>query len=167
MGAKKFLEYLSSQTGEGHDTAVYDTGYEFDIHSPAAVRFVASVAMAKASGGTESFPAEMPQDGSVVPIGSTPQNKDMLLSVAQREERERSCPMVYIPDSSRYCELVQNALQYRHILAEDMTEEEKADFQKTLKEAERSNTKYMLLHYYLPTAFALLTLIYVIYKLAQ
>lgn len=167
MGAKTLIEYLSKETGEHHDAAVYDTGYEFDIHSLDAVRFVASVAMTKASRSGEIFVSEMPSDGSVVPIRTRPQNEEMLKAFMEREDRERITSSVYVPDSSEYCKCVQNALQYRQLHLSDMTEAERESFQRELEGAERSNLKYMALHYYLPVAFALLTLVYVIFKFTQ
>lgn len=66
MGAKELIEYIASAEGEQHDAVVYDTGYEFDAESPDALRFIAGVAMTKASENGESFLIEMPCDGSVI-----------------------------------------------------------------------------------------------------
>lgn len=50
---------------------------------------------------------------------------------------------------------------------DDMTEAEKNEFEESLNKAKRSDFWYMVLHYYLPTAFAVLTLIYIIIKFTQ
>lgn len=75
MGVKSLVQYLASAEGEGHDAAVYDTGYEFDPQNENAVRFIASAAMTKAALGKENFREEMPTDGSVVPVEKTSQNE--------------------------------------------------------------------------------------------
>lgn len=167
MGAKELLEYIASADGEQHDAVVYDTGYEFDANSQDAVRFVASVAMTKASENGESFLVEMPQDGSVVPRSEIPNRTAMKQSYLDRQGRENREGSVYVPDSELYCKRVQNALKYRRIHIDDMTDEERKELEDNIQKAKRSDTRYMVLHYYLPTAFAILTLIYVIFKLTQ
>ncbi|MEG1926640.1 MAG: hypothetical protein RR415_12940 [Ruthenibacterium sp.] len=163
-GAKVLLEYLSSATGVQHDAAVYDMKYEFDIHNPDAVRFVAAVAMTKASDG-EVFSAPTPTDGSVISYDLKPKNKRMQAAYAARKRRERTADGVYIPESEDYCEAVDMALNYRRVQFGDMTEEEKRRHNAELKQAEKSDKIYMFLHLYLPLGFAALTLLYIIYKL--
>lgn len=167
MGAKTLLEYISSAKGEQHDAVVYDTGYEFDANNPDAVRFVASVAMTKASESGESFLTELPTDNSVVSRFDTPTSAVLLRLMQERISREETSDTVYVPDSDEYCKCVQNALEYRRIHIDDMTEAEQSEFEDNLKKAKRSDQWYMVLHYYIPIAFAALTLIYIIIKFTQ
>lgn len=167
MGAKELLEYISSASGEQHDAVVYDTGYEFDTDSQDAVRFVASVAMTKASENGECFLVEMPQDGSVVPCSEFPERIAMKQLFLDRKDRENREDSVYIPDSELYCKRVQNALKYRRIHIDDMTSEERKEFENDIQNARKSDRWYMVLHYYLPISFAAITFIYIIIKLTQ
>ncbi|WP_432353249.1 hypothetical protein [Anaerotruncus rubiinfantis] len=163
MGAKELIEYIASAEGEQHDAVVYDTGYEFDAESPDALRFIAGVAMTKASENGESFLIEMPCDGSVISRFEVPDRNTMKQSYFDRQSRENCEGSVYVPDSKLYCKRVQNALKYRRIHIDDMTDEERKELEDSIQKTKRSDTRYMLLHYYLPTAFAILTLIYIIY----
>ena len=163
-GARVLLEYLSSATDMHHDAAVYDTKYEFDIHNPDAVRFVAAVAMTKACDG-EVFSVAMPTDGSVISYDLEPENKRMQAAYAARKRRELAADGSYIPESEDYCEAVDMALSYRRVQFADMTEEEKQRHKAELKRAEKSDKIYMFLRLYLPVGFAILTLLYIIYKL--
>lgn len=163
MGVKSLVQYLASAEGEGHDAAVYDTGYEFDPQNKDAVRFIASVAMTKAALGKENFRGGMPTDGSVVPVEKTSQNERIKKSSLERACREENSETLYIPDAAEYQKLVQEALKYRRIHISDMTGQELEEFEERQKRVKRSDARYMALHYYLPTAFAILTLIYIIY----
>lgn len=167
MGAKELLAYISTAKGEQHDAVVYDTGYEFDASNPDALRFVASVAMTKASEDGEDFITEMPRDNSVISRFETPTSPVLLTLMQDRASREDASDTVYVPDSEVYCKRVENALMYRRIHIDDMTEAEKNEFEESLNKAKRSDFWYMVLHYYLPTAFAALTLIYIIIKFTQ
>ena len=167
MGAKALLEYISSAKGEQHDAVVYDTGYEFDASNPDAVRFVASVAMTKSSESGEDFLTEIPNDGSVVPRLNMPSSEVLLCSMQERMDREKVSSMVYVPDSDEYCRHVLDALKYRRIHIDDMTEEERIEFEKSLKRAKRSDQLYMVIHCYIPLAFAVITFFYLIFKFTQ
>ena len=166
MGAKELLEYIASATGEQHDAVVYDTGYEFDSSSPDAVRFVASVAMTKASDG-ESFLVEMPQDGSVSPRFEIPDRDSMKRTFFERQSRENRKDLVYVPDSELYCKRVQNALKYRRIHIDDMTEGEREKHEIERKNTERSDKMYMATHYYIWVALVIFMVIYIILKAVE
>lgn len=165
-GPKALVEFLSSATGEEHDAAVYDTKLEFDSSNMNAVRYVASVAMTKASTSGEVFEEPMTNDGSVCPFDVVPSNDAMRVSYEKRMEKESSMKF-YLPDSSAYSTAVLCAMERRNILYADMTEEERRQFERNVKEAQHSDRRYMFLHYYLPTAFAILSLILIIYKLSH
>ena len=129
-GPKALLEFLSTAEGEQHDAAVYDTKCEFDRHDPDAIRYIACLAMTKASFGKEEFAYELPANGTIAPIGAPIGTEDMLKSAAYRAEREAAVrpymtaadgysaiddkhfkePRVYIPDASNYVKRVLNAI---------------------------------------------------------
>ena len=165
-GAKILLDYLSSATGEEHDAVVYDTKHEFDAQNPDAVMYIAALAMTKA-GDVEAFEMPLPEDGSVVLYDHIPQNTRMLAAFNERAEREKNADGIYIPDSQRYCKAVEAALTRSRILYSDMTAEEQRRHNEDLEKAKRSDRRYMFTHYYLPLGFAVLTLIYIIYRLSS
>lgn len=165
-GPKAFLAFLASATGEDHDAAVYDTKLEFDPSSEAAVRYVASVAMTKACQGSEVFYEPMPEDGSVIPYNEMPEDPRINAFYQERLAKENSVDF-YIPDSTAYSDSAIRAITYRRILADDMTEKELKEVERASEAAERSDSKYMLLHYYLPLAFAFVSLILIICKLSH
>lgn len=167
IGAKELLAYISSAKGEQHDAVVYDTGYEFDADSPDAVRFVASVAMTKASENTEDFIVEMPKDGSVVSRFDRPISAILLRSMHERTRRENTSAAVYVPDSDEYCDCLQNALEYRRIHFDDMTETERKMDEAETKGIERANWWYVAIRVYPPIILAVFGLIYIIVKLSQ
>lgn len=165
-GPKALLAFLESATGEDHDAVVYDTKLEFDPSNDAAVRYVASVSMTKACQGSEVFCEPMPDDGSVVPYQESPGNPLMNAFFRERLVRENSTGF-YIPNSTAYSNAVIRAITHRRVLAEDMTEEELRSIERTAEKARRSDSKYMLVHYYLPLAFAFVSLIFILYKLSH
>jgi len=165
-GAKSLLEFLSTATGEEHDAVVYDTKHEFDKQNPDAVRYIAALAMTKAS-GTEDFEAQMPENGSVLPHYVRPDNTRMLTAFQERKEREQQASGVYVPDARKYCAMVEFALDNRYIAFSNMTAEEQSDHNRSLKKSAHRDRTYMLTHFYLPLGFALLTLIYIIYRLGS
>ena len=165
-GPKAFLAFLASATGEDHDAVVYDTKLEFDPSNDAAVRYVASVAMTKACQGEEVFCEPMPDDGSVAPHNEEPQSPRIKVFYQERHAKENSVHL-YMPDASAYSEAAIRAITHRRILAADMTEDEQAEMEQKLVEAKRSDDRYMLLHYYLPLAFAFISLILIVYKLSH
>ncbi len=165
-GPKAFLAFLASATGEDHDAAVYDTKLEFDPSSEAAVRYVASVAMTKACQGSEVFYEPMPEDGSVIPYNEMPEDPRINAFYQERLAKENSVDF-YIPDSTAYSDSAIRAITYRRILADDMTEKELKEVERASEAAKRSDSKYMLLHYYLPLAFAFVSLILIICKLSH
>lgn len=165
-GPKAFLAFLASATGEDHDAAVYDTKLEFDPSSEAAVRYVASVAMTKACQGSEVFYEPMPEDGSVIPYNEMPEDPRINAFYQERLAKENSVDF-YIPDSTAYSDSAIRAITYRRILADDMTEKELKEVERASEVAKRSDSKYMLLHYYLPLAFAFVSLILIICKLSH
>ena len=142
-GTKSLMQFLASAIGEQHDAAVYDTGYEFDPHSKAALLFLAGIAMTKANKCVEArirttpevFDAPMPQDGSVVPIGTEPERENMRISALYRERREREAKYTYIPDSEKYSEAVVWALVDCDIPYEDLTPEELKDKEEKREQA--------------------------------
>lgn len=174
-GAKPFLKSLSEETGEYHDAAVYDTKYEFDPQNPAAVKYVASVALnkvmyafrdeadkekpflygpwSKSFGGTThgrtTYKADMPTDGSVVPIDTVPENDRMLQTYTARKQREDNAQgkggITYIPDASKYCEDVIYALENTSIAREDYTEEEAAISRQNEEYWEQRHKHYALI----------------------
>ena len=129
-GPKALLEFLLTAEGEQHDAAVYDTKCEFDRYDPDAIRYVACLAMTKASFGKEEFTYELPENGTIAPIGAPIGTEDMLKSAAYRAEREAAVrpymtaedgydyfedehfkdPRVYIPDASTYVERILSAI---------------------------------------------------------
>lgn len=165
-GPKALVEFLSNATGEDHDAAVYDTKLEFDSSNIGAVRYVASVAMTKASQSGEAFECWMPDDGSVCSCDEKPTLEIMRAFRNERLNRE-SCDGLYLPDSSMYGEAVVHAIERRNVMFVDMTDEEKHQFEERAKAAQRSDRLYMFWHYYLPLAFAVLSLILIIYKLSH
>ena len=165
-GPKAFLAFLASATGEDHDAAVYDTKLEFDPSSEAAVRYVASVAMTKACQGSEVFYEPMPEDGCVVPYNEMPEDPWTNAFYQERLAKENSVDF-YIPNSTAYSDSAIRAITYRRILADDMTEKELKEVERASEAAKRSDSKYMLLHYYLPLAFAFVSLILIICKLSH
>lgn len=165
-GPKALVEFLSNATGEDHDAAVYDTKLEFDSSNVGAVRYVASVAMTKASPSGEVFECRIPDDGSVCPCDEEPTLEIMCAFRNERLNRE-SCEGLYLPDSSMYSEAVIRAIERRNVMFADMTDEEKRQFEDRAKAARRSDNLYMFWHYYLPLAFAVLSLILIIYKLSH
>lgn len=72
-----------------------------------------------------------------------------------------------MPDADLYCKRVQNALKYRRIHINDMTDEEREAWNKELQRAKWEDIWYMTIHYYVPIAFAILTAIYAIFKLVD
>ena len=119
-GPKALLAFLKSATGEDHDAVVYDTKLEFDPSNDAAVRYVATVAMAKACQGSEAFCEPMPGDESVVPYQEQPENPLMNAFFHERLARESSAGF-YMPDGTAYSNAVIRAITHRRVLAEDMT----------------------------------------------
>lgn len=165
-GPKALLEFLSSVTGEDYDAAVYDTKLQFDSSNMGAVRYVASVAMTKASQSGEIFEEPMPCDGSVCSYDVTPEIGSMRSSYEERVEKE-SAAEFYFPDASAYSDAVIRALERRNIQYKDMTEDERKQAEENARAAQRSDRRYMFWRYYLPTAFAVLSLILIIYKLSH
>lgn len=152
-GAKALVEFLTNATGEDHDAAVYDTKLEFDSQNPVAIRYVAAVAMSKAYAALHENAAhisppveQMPADGSVVPLGSVPQNKRMLTAYDERMKRETDSRQdwrspLYIPNADAYCKAVLNALSNTDIPYEDMTPEECEAHQQRIAEEEHRKAK--------------------------
>lgn len=136
-GPKAFLEFLSNATGEDHDAAVYDTKLEFDASNDAAVRYVASVAMTKASETGETFSEPMPENGSVLPCDREPDNARMKEAYRQRKEKEQSVRL-YLPDADAYSEAAINAVSLREIPESDMTEDELAEKERERNKADRT-----------------------------
>ena len=163
-GPKELLEFLSTATGEDYDAAVYDTKLQFDSSNMDAVRYVASVAMAKADPSGDVSEETMPDDGSVCPYDVAPEIDSMRSAYEERIEKESSADF-YLPDSSAYSTAVVHAIERRNILLEDMTDDERKQLEEDAEKARRSDSRYMFLHYYLPLAFAVLSLILIIYKL--
>lgn len=149
-GPKALLEFLSTAEGEQHDAAVYDTKCEFDRHDPDAIRYIACLAMTKASFGKEEFTYELPANGTIAPIGAPIGTEDMLKSAAYRAEREAAVrpymtatdgysiikdehlkeSRVYIPDASNYVERAIGAISKRRIRPDDMTPSERSSYEK-------------------------------------
>lgn len=129
-GPKALLEFLSTAEGEQHDAAVYDTKCEFDRQDPDAIRYIACVAMTKASGDKEEYTYELPSNGTVAPIGAPIGTGEMLRSAAFRAEKEKAGAAdntkMYIPNAGDYISFVIDALKHQNIPLEDMTEEERA-----------------------------------------
>ncbi len=165
-GPKELLEFLSVATDEDYDAAVYDTKLQFDTANIAAVRYVASVAMAKASRSGEVLEEPMPDDGSVCPYDVVPETEAMRSLYEKRLEKEAGLDF-YLPDSSAYSDAVIHAIERRNILLEDRTEDERRQMEESAREARRSDSRYMLLHYYLPIAFAFFSLLLILYKLSH
>lgn len=159
-GPKALLEFLSSATGEDYDAAVYDTKFDFDPYNEEAVCYIASVAMAKAEPilmgwkkkeYRESFEYPMPTDGSIAPYDSDEGNESVRGLREERIYREAHAegPCIYVPDASRYCEVVEDALNKREIPYDDMTELER-------KESIREKRWFEFRYHYLPMAIAIL-----------
>lgn len=149
-GPKALLDFLSTAEGEQHDAAVYDTKCEFDRHDPDAIRYIACLAMTKASFGIEEFSYELPKNGTIAPIGAPIGTEDMLKSAAYRAEREAAVrpymtaadgysiikdehlkeSRVYIPDASNYVERAMGAISKRRIQPDDMTPSERSSYEK-------------------------------------
>lgn len=165
MGAKELIKFLASATGEQHDAAVYDTGYEFDPHSEEALRFIAGIAMTKASHDHTTFEAAMPQDGSIAAKDSTPENERMRQFACDRKNREQNARTFYVPDSSEYCNYVSSALQYRQIHRDDMTLEERQKWDKELEATHRANNRYLFVHSVLPVGALIICGLYGLFKL--
>lgn len=165
-GPKALVEFLSNATGEDHDAAVYDTKLEFDSSNVDAVRYIASTAMTKASQSGEVFEYQMPEDGSVCSCDEEPALEIMRAFRSERLSREAG-EGLYLPDSSMYSEAVVRAIERRNVMFADMTDEEKLQFERRAKAAQRSDRIYMFWHYYLPLAFAVFSLILIIYKLSH
>ena len=122
-GPKALLDFLSTAEKEQHDAAVYDTKCEFDRHDPDAIRYIACLAMTKASDKKEEFSYELPSNGTVAPIGAPIGTEDMLHSSAYRAKCE-SGDKLYIPSAADYVASVIKALNERRILSQDTAEEE-------------------------------------------
>lgn len=165
-GPKALLDFLSSATGEDYDAAVYDTKLQFDTSNMGAVRYIASGAMTKASQPGEVFQEPMPCDGSVCSYDVAPEIGSMRSSYEERVEKE-SATEFYLPDASAYSDAVIRALERRNIRYGDMTEDERKQAEENARAAQRSNRRYMFWRYYLPTVFAVLSLILIIYKLSH
>lgn len=168
-GLKALLEFLSNATGEDHDAAVYDTKLEFDSSNMDAVRYIASAAMTKASQKEEVFECRMPEDGSVCPYDEEPVLEVMRGFRRERLDRESKGGSVglYIPDSSMYSEAVIHAVERRNVMFADMTDEDKQEFEERTKAIQRSDRIYMFWHCYFPTAFAIFSFIYIVYRLSH
>lgn len=152
MGAKELMQFLASATGEQHDVAVYDTGYEFDPYSEDALRFIAGIAMTKASHDHTVFETAMPQDGSVAAKDLMPENERMRKFAEDRKRREHSARTFYVPDSSEYCNYVSSALHYRQISYNDMTPDEQRQWDTDMKASHRADVRYCIIHFWLPAA---------------
>lgn len=151
-GAKALIKYLSSATDEEHDVAVYDTGYEFDRLDPDAVRFIACIAMTKASAQKdgETFSYQLGESDRVIPLADVANCEQTRSLAADRMAREAAAPYTYIPDQTKYVEHVINAITNRNIARQDMTPEEKeADDQKQAK-IDKSDRRYVIFRIYLP-----------------
>lgn len=153
-GVKVLLAFLTEASGEQHDAAVYDTGYEFDPSDPDAVRFIACAAMTKASSidGNETFSYPMPSNGSVAPASEAESHETFCRFVKARKIREDSAEFTYIPDQSEYAACVVGALKERNILYKDMTPEERVRSDQEDVQIDRENRRFILLHVYLPIA---------------
>lgn len=157
-GAKSLALYLASSTGEAHDAAVYDTGYEFDPHNNDAVRFIASLAMTKASLGMEDFEARMPEDGSVGPYNYDGDNAVLRKLKEERAFREANAegPCIYVPDSSAYCQKVAEALTEKTVPYDDMTQAEREEYLSGQTQREKEEKKFEFWHHYFPMTVAIL-----------
>ena len=151
-GAKALIEYLSSAVDEEHDAAVYDTGYEFDRFDPDAVRFIACIAMTKASatkdGEVFSYMPERPN--RVVPLADATSCEQTRALSQERAEREAAARYTYIPDQTKYVKYVIDAITYRNIARQDMTPEEKEADDKKQTKIDKANRRYDIFHVYLP-----------------
>lgn len=165
MGAKELIKFLALATGEQHDAAVYDTGYEFDPYSEEALRFIAGVAMTKASHDHTTFEAAMPQDGSIAAKDSTPENERMRRFACDRKNREQNARTFYVPDSSEYCKHVLSALQYRRIHRDDMTLDEQQKWDEDVEASRRADKRYAFIHHWLPIGALIICGLYGLYKL--
>lgn len=177
-GPKALVEFLSNATGEDYDAAVYDTKLEFDSSNLEAVRYIASVAMSKAEPilmdwkreeNRETFEYPMPADGSVAPYDSEEGTEVVRRHREDRLYREQhhEGPCLYVPDALRYCRAVTCALCQREIPFDDMTDEEKRQFEKMERAERRSDMLYRFWHCYFPIAFGIFSLIFIIYKLSH
>ncbi len=165
LGAKELMQFLASAAGEQHDAVVYDTGYEFDPYSEEALRFIAGVAMTKASHDRTVFEAALPQDGSVAAKDVVPENERMRRSAEDRKRREHSAQTIYIPDPSEYCSYVLSALQYRQISYNDMTPEERQKWEAEMVDSRRADNRYVFIHHWLPIGALIIFALYGLFKL--
>lgn len=165
MGAKELMQFLASATGEQHDVAVYDTGYEFDPYSEEALRFIAGIAMTKASHDHTVFETAMPQDGSVAAKDVMPENERMRKFAEDRKRREHSAQTFYVPDSSEYCNYVSSALHYRQISCNDMTPEERQKWEAEMSDSRRADNRYVFIHLWLPIGALIIFALYGLFKL--
>lgn len=165
MGAKELMQFLTSATGEQHDVAVYDTGYEFDPYSEEALRFIAGIAMTKASHDHTVFETAMPQDGSVAAKDVMPENERMRKFAEDRKRREHSAQTFYVPDSSEYCNYVSSALHYRQISCNDMTPEERQKWEAEMLDSRRADNRYVFIHLWLPIGALAIFALYGLFKL--
>lgn len=165
MGAKELIKFLASAKGEQHDAVVYDTGYEFDPHSEKALRFIAGIAMTKASHDHTIFEAVMPQDGSIAVKDSMPENERMRKLAWDRKKREQNAQTFYVPDSSEYCNYVSSALQYRQIHRDDMTLDEQQKWDEDVKASRRADKRYAFIHHWLPIGVLIICGLYSLFKL--
>lgn len=164
-GAKELIKFLASAAGEQHDAAVYDTGYEFDPHSEEALRFIAGIAMTKASHDHTTFETVMPQDGSVAVKDSIPENECMRKLACDRKNREQNARTFYVPDSSEYCNYVSSALQYRQINRNDMTLDEQQKWDEDVEASLRADNRYIFIHHWLPICVLIICGLYGLFKL--
>lgn len=155
VGAKHLVEFLTNAREEQHDSAVYDTGYEFDPSSPDAVRFIVCIAMTKAIACADNYREketltyDMPQDGSVVPVSEDLQNMRLRLRMfaEPRAKREEEAKFTYIPNYEAYVEAVTTAIQNRDIPYDDMTPEEKAADEERKAQIKKEANRFLILDY--------------------
>ena len=160
LGAKELMQFLASATGEQHDAAVYDTAY-----SEEALRFIAGIAMTKASHDHTVFEAAMPQDGSVAAKDVMPENERMRKFAEDRKRREHSAQTFYVPDSSEYCNYVSSALRYRQISCNDMTPEERQKWETEMSDSRRADNRYVFIYHWLPIGALIILALYGLFKL--
>lgn len=129
---KALVEFLTNGVGDDHDSAVYDTKFEFDRHNPEAVRYMVTRVLNRNrivvkdkvwSGFYFEYPC--PEDGSVLSINTEvkewyPQYEDY----AARKKREQECEWVYVPDQDKYCELVLAAVTNDSVYTASLSDEE-------------------------------------------
>lgn len=157
-GPKALLEFLSTVTGEDYDAVVYDTKFDFDTNNIEAVRYIAGIAMTKASLGIENFEIPMPTDGSIEPYEDERGNPAFRHLKDERVFRETniegSC--IYVPDSQKYRQKVVEALKNRNIPYDDMTDTEKKEYLKLQNQEAKEEKSFEFWHHYFPIAVALL-----------